>query len=174
MSFISTLAKIKQIIDEDENLQAFVSGNFDRPLSVRITYKERLEINKSELPVIIMTRPEKALNELNGTVGAFQNHTVLMYIGFHCHNQLTGQIMLIQFEELVEAAIMKNQNAEGVNVNFTPGPSRNDQGANHPEYFLVKSLTAEEEIRWTDFIYDEWLYGDGSNILFGDSTQVNT
>ncbi len=148
MSFTDCLDRIKYDLDHGTALQSFITANFERNLQVRLAYKDREEINKAELPIILITRPEKVPKGLENTIGAFQDHTVVMYIGFHCNDHSQGQRLLIQFEEQVEAAIMRDMTLNGYAICVIPGPSRNDQGANHPEYFIVKTFTVSQEVLW--------------------------
>jgi hypothetical protein len=147
MSFVDALARIVDILLADAALTDFITQNFDRPLSVRIAYKNREEINTSELPITLITRPEKT-GEAEDTVNGFYQHIVLFYIGFHCDDHEQGQLLLIKFEEFIEAALMKNMDLGGLVTAITPGPSRNDQGMNHPEYFIVKAMTVSQEVTW--------------------------
>jgi hypothetical protein len=147
MSFVDALQELKRILENDAALLAFLAANFERPLTVRLVYKNKEEIQLGELPIILITRPEKT-GEADNTVEGFYDNIVLLYLGFHCDDTEQGQLLLIQFEEFVESAIMRNMTLSDL-VSFTkPGPSRNDQGMNHPQYFIVKSMTVSQEVTW--------------------------
>lgn len=141
MSFTAALQALKQVLETDLSLTAFVAANFPRPLSVRLAYRNREELNVGDLPAVIITRPRVTKQSRTGVRDG--DHTVMLYVVFHQDNQEQGALQLIAFDELLDDAILNNNTLNGTVINATPGESVNDEGKHHPTYCIVSELTIQ-------------------------------
>ena len=139
MGFFDALSALKQLLATDPALSSFVADNFPRPLSVKLAYKNREELNVGDLPAIIITRPRvsKQINT-NGVLDS--DNTVMLYLVFHQDNHEKGQELLIAFDELLDDAISANPTLNGTATDAIPMESVNDEGKFHPTYCIVSEL----------------------------------
>ncbi len=145
MSFNTALDEIKAALGADAALNAFCTAKWGSGITVKRVFRQRIEIPISSLPIILMTRPE-------ATPGSYMNgereyrHIVRLYAGFHQSDAEKAQEELVEFEELIEDALLSfresNRFPEGVE-DILPGESVNDEGRKPPVYFLVKDIEVE-------------------------------
>lgn len=140
-SFADALTAIKAVLETDPAITAYVAVNFPRPLSVKLAYRNREELNVGDLPAVIVTRPRVTKQFRTGVKDG--DHTVMLYLVFHQENQEQGALQLVTFEELIDDAITSNNTLNGTVINATPGESVNDEGKHHPTYCIVSELTIQ-------------------------------
>lgn len=138
MSFSGALQKLKDILDADTDLQAYVAANFPRPLTVRFAYKNRAELSAADLPVVILTRPNVKKRFQTGVRDG--DHTVLMYTVFQQDDRDLGPLQLIELEEKIDDAITADVTLGSTVISALPEASANDEGKNHPVYCMILSL----------------------------------
>jgi len=134
MSFVPTLADIKTTLENDAELQAYAQTKWGKPVKVRKVFRKRNEIGLDELPVILITRPsrnaEEALTRRKDNL-----HTVSIYAGFRQENRELAPDQLLEFEELIESALMVDPSRGGTAADTAFQESVNDEGLFHPVYF---------------------------------------
>jgi len=135
-SFNDALDAIKTTLEGDTALQSFCTSNFSAPLIVKRVFKRRTEI--SAFPVILITRPEVKKMSLIGARDGI--HTVRLYCGFHQPDKEKAQDNIIEFEELIDDALLAPEPAALYAMNIKPTASVNDEGMYHPHYFIVMDV----------------------------------
>ncbi len=139
MSFISVLNNLKIQIETNENLQAFCKSQWNKTLECKIAFRQRREINSKDLPILLITRP-RVSGKVDAGQGRISKQRVRLYFGFYQKNADRGVLEQVQFEELIDAAIIKDTSfgdvAEGTDVL----DSVSDEGVMHPSYFTVMDL----------------------------------
>lgn len=141
-SFNAILDRLKSDLAANSDIAAYCEEKWGRPLTVRRVFRNRTEIALAELPIILITAPQKVpgrfMNDLMESV-----HTVRLYCGFQQPDREKAQEELAGFEEAVEDAILSyKKNAifpTGVE-DIRPGESVNDEGRRPPVYFFVKDV----------------------------------
>jgi len=137
MSFTTVLDAIKATIETDSALLAIAAAKGWDPLTVKTTYKNRAEIALDELPIVMLSRPrvsrERSYGSLTGT------HTVRIYAGFYQPDVDKRVAELIEFEELIVAALEEDPTLGDLVEGITPGESVNDEGATDT-CFLVQEI----------------------------------
>jgi len=136
MSFVSTLADVVETLQDDPDLQGFAMTKWGKDVTVKRAFKRRIEIKLSELPIILVTRPRRVATEgLNRRKD--YTHTVRLYAGFHQTDRVKANDDLIEFEELIDAALIADPSRGGTAIDTELTASENDEGENHPGYFTV-------------------------------------
>ena len=143
-SFVDALDTIKTALETSGALHAAIDAPAGKSLQVRLAYRRREEIPMGDLPVCLITRPSVEGQAENNVAGEYQ-HTVLLYVGFYCEDRDLGARKLIQVDEAVEKALLTDQTLGGSVDFIAPSSSQNDEGKNHPVYFLVKSFVVHKE-----------------------------
>lgn len=138
MSFTAALEAVKAALDNDAALQAYVDANFTRSLTVKLAYKNRMELSPADLPVVILTRPSVKKRFQTGVRDA--THAVVMYVVFQQDDRELGPLQMIRMEELLDDAIIKDVSLGGVVISAIPDDSANDEGKNHPVYCMILSM----------------------------------
>jgi hypothetical protein len=148
MSFTADIAAFADQIANDAGVAALVySLSYGKPLNIRLEFKQRTEINIDQLPLIMITRPQKTTTPESGISGT-EEHRVTLYCGFVCEDRQQAQSLFITLDEAIESAIMKNPTL-GNRVGYCyPGESANDEGKWHPVYFFVKEIKIVKEVVW--------------------------
>lgn len=109
-----------------------VAGRTGKSLTVRVGYKVRQEINVSDLPIVMIVRPERKLE----SIAARQyGHEFVIFVGLNCETREDAPGLLDDLENAIEDALVENYSLNGtaVDVNFIG--SSNDMGMYHPVYF---------------------------------------
>ena len=136
MSFVPTLADVVETLQDDTDLQAFAVTKWGKEITVKRAYKRRIEIKLSELPIILVTRPRRTAREGLARRKDYQ-HTVRLYAGFHQVDRDKANDELIEFEELIDAALVKDRTRSNTASDTELNAAENDEGENHPSYFSV-------------------------------------
>lgn len=150
MSILPAIANLKETLLNDAALSAFCSSRFRKTLTIKRGYRDREEIGMDECPVIIVTRPtverENGLNRRSRGI-----HSLRLYFGFYqpgtdAEVRETAAIIAVEFEELIEAALVVDTTRGGTASATIPGSSVNDEGALHPIYFGVMDVTLQKRL----------------------------
>ena len=137
-TFNDVLDNLVTTLEGDSALSAFVTAKWGKSLTVLRVYKNRQEIQISELPVALVTRPEVRKNFLIGARDG--EHRVRIYLGFRQEDRLEAQAELIEAEELIDDALLVDQTGGGKAIDTKPAESINDEGSYHPVYFMVMDV----------------------------------
>jgi len=137
-TFNDAIANLVTTIEGDSALSAFCLSKWGKALTVLRVYKNRTEIQLSELPIALITRPEVNKKFL---IGAREGeHRVRIYFGFQQDDRLKAQEELIEAEELIDDALLVDHTRGGKAIDTTPEASANDEGSFHPVYFMVMDV----------------------------------
>lgn len=137
-TFNDVIANLVTTLEGDSALSTFCTNKWGASLTVPRLYKNRTEIQVSELPVALITRPEVKKNFLIGARDA--EHRVRIYLGFRQEDKLKAQEELIEVEELIDDALLADHTRGGKAIDTMPEASANDEGSFHPVYFLVMDV----------------------------------
>jgi hypothetical protein len=140
MSFNDTLNKLKTALQSNSALSAFCTAKWSKALTVERMYKHRVEISLDELPIILITRPHKKSGSTE------EDHTVRLYFGFQQEDRTLAQSEAIEFEELIENAVIADRELDKTALLVEPKDTITDEGYLHPTYFGVKDLEIEVAI----------------------------
>jgi len=138
-TFKSVLENIQTTLREDSALIAFCTSKWNKSLKVESVYAERTEIQLSDLPIVLITRP--SVEKVFKTRVRDSVHTVRLYCGFQQKDKLEAMSDLIELEELIDDALLKDHTRGGNAMDTNPGESINDEGKYHPVYFLAMNIT---------------------------------
>ncbi len=105
MSFVDTLKDMTTTLEANTGLLALCNTQFEKPHTVKRVYKQRVEVDLSALPLIMITRPVLKPGRWRPTERDY-THTVRLYCGFQCDDRELAQELLIEFEEALDAAIL--------------------------------------------------------------------
>jgi hypothetical protein len=149
LAFNDALNSIAATLAADPGIAAFCSSTFNgNSLTVERVFQDATEISLSQLPIMLMTRPHVTEGRYWNMVGEF-THLVRLYVLFHEPVIANVQDELVEFDELVEAAIVTYRNAgvfpDGV-LDIRPGASTNDEGKKNADnnYAFVKEIEIDE------------------------------
>ena len=148
MSFINKMNALKIRLQNNQALTDFCQTNFRRNLSVRRFFKNRAEINASDLPLIFITRPI-IKREFAGNISK-KEHSIALYCLLHWPEEddeglSKAQDLSIEFEELIEDAVHLYTGLTGdISMALTDGDSENDEGMFHPVYAFVMHLIIKD------------------------------
>jgi hypothetical protein len=146
LSFNDTLDDLKSTLEGNTGLAAFCTAQFGKNHTVKRVFKKRTEISIDELPIVLITRPDVTPEKWRPTEREY-THNALVYCGFYCEDREAAQDILVEFEELMEAAILTYKNPsmlpEGI-TDIDPKAALNDEGYYHPVYFFVKAVEIQE------------------------------
>jgi len=139
---------IKFIIEHrlnDPALLAYCQSAWRKPLRVKKTLRKRTEISTSEMPLIQITRPE-ILSDQENNIAYEREHTVSLYCLFHQPNVDLAFDEIIEFEEMIDLAMLGPDRTFGELIDhIDPGSSANDEGRFHPVYCIVKQYRVKRE-----------------------------
>ncbi|GAB63103.1 MAG: hypothetical protein DWB56_06725 [Candidatus Jettenia sp.] len=138
-SFTSLIDHIATTLQNNAPLTSFCDAKWGKALSVLKAFKQRIEINLNDLPVILITRPSLEKNFLVNITrdGA---HTVRLYAGFHQTDWAKALNEMVEFEEKIDDALLTDYTRGGLAINTIPKSSVNDEGEFHPVYFIVMEV----------------------------------
>ena len=146
MSFNITLDNLKTTLEGDAAILSYCSTQFGKTHTVKRVFKKRTEISVDELPIMLITRPDVTPEKWRPTEREY-THNALVYCGFYCEDREAAQKILVEFEELMETAILTYKNPsmlpEGI-TDIDPKAALNDEGYYHPAYFFVKTIEIQE------------------------------
>lgn len=137
-SFTNIITNIVTTLQNDAALAAFCSTKWGKTLTIKKIFKKRVEINISELPIILVTRPSLDKEFLVGVKDA--DNVVRLYCGFHQTDREKALDETIEFEEKIDDALMVDHTRGGLAINTNPKVSANDEGEFHPVYFIAMDV----------------------------------
>lgn len=150
MSILPALKQLKTTLLGDAALTSFCHTNFNKKLTIKRCYRDREEIGMDECPIILVTRPsvdrENGLNRRSRGI-----HTARLYFGFYQPDvsgdaREAGSDTAVEFEELIESALVADTTLAGTVSAVVPGTSINDEGSLHPIYFGVMDVTLKKRL----------------------------
>ncbi len=138
-SFNDAIAALITSLQTNVALQAFIQVIApQKVLTVLQVFKPRVEVNSSELPIIMITRPKIDPSYQENSV--YGGHTLQLYFGFQQDDRILGAQQTITFEEKLRDALLADPSTGATTENVTPGVALNDEGRNHPHYFGFMSV----------------------------------
>lgn len=144
MSFVKKLNALKIRLEKSKKLQDYFYENFNKPLSIKRVFKNRVEIGLSDLPILLITRPRR--DTLFAGNISNKEHSVLLRIGFNQNDFEKAQDNLIEIEEIIEEIIpMKTTDPDDVAMAMSVGETLNDEGVYHPVYFMMMHLIVKDK-----------------------------
>jgi hypothetical protein len=145
-SFKYVVDHIKNLLETDTALASYCSTTFGKSLTVRKNVRKRMELNLSDFPLIMMSRPRIRSKQENNIPAYERQHSVFLYCGFHQPNLELGFDQLIEFEEMIDQAVLTPDRTFGNLIDhIDPGESANDEGIFHPICFIVKEYVISRE-----------------------------
>jgi hypothetical protein len=146
LSFNDTLDDLKTTLEGNAALLTYCNTQFGKNHTVKRVFKRRTEIALDELPIMLITRPNVMPGKWRPGERDY-THSVLIYCGFQCDDREEAQKILIEFDEVVDAAILTHKNPNELPAGVTdidPRATINDEGYYHPIYFFVKQIEINE------------------------------
>ena len=137
-TFTNIIDNLKTTLTNDVALNAYATAKWGKVVTARTEYRHRPEIQNSELPIILITRPavkKEFLINVRETLS-----TVRLYCGFYETDKDKAQEEIVQFEELIDDAILVDWTRGGYAIMTNPVASENDEGIYHPSYFIVMDI----------------------------------
>lgn len=136
--FTDAITALKTQLQTDAALAAFCAAAWGKGLTVQVAYKRRVEIHESDLPLILITRPDMKKKYLTGVRDGI--HRARLYCGFLKADREQAQLDLIGFEEAIDDAILADYTLGGTVIKAIPTESANDEGEHRPVYFMVMDV----------------------------------
>ncbi len=137
-SFVIVYNNIITTLQNDSALSTFCNTKWGKALTVLKVFKQRVEINLADLPIIIVTRPSVDKEFLVNARDA--DHIVRLCAGFHQTDREKAMEEMIEFEEKIDDALMADHTRGGNAKDTNPKASVNDEGEFHPVYFMVMDV----------------------------------
>ena len=143
MSFITKINALKFRLEENQALQDYFAEKFKKTAGVRKEFRNRAEINLSDLPLILITRPSLRREQAGNVIR--KEHSVSLYVGFQHQDRADALEIILELEERIEIAVTTYTSQTG----DTPMPvsveeSVNDEGMYHPSYFFMMGLKVKD------------------------------
>lgn len=137
-SFKDVINNIVYLLQNDVALQNFSKTRWQttKSLTVSKAFKKRIFINLRDLPLILITMPFIEKSFLINT-NRNSTHTIRLYCGFIQNNPKRALEDFIEFEELIDDALLFYEPEQLGALNLIPKSSENDEGLYHPVYFLT-------------------------------------
>lgn len=139
ISFVGALTALANQITGNAPLQAFSQAKWGKPLTAKLSFRHRPELNLSALPTVLITRP-KVSKRRDASGGPEGLHSVRLYFGFYQPDQDKVVGEQIGLEELIEDAINSDTSLGETADEVTILDSANDEGKQHPSCFTVMDL----------------------------------
>ena len=140
-SFVSIYNNIITTLQNDSGLTAFCNAKWGKSQKVIKAFKRRIEISKSDLPVILVTRPSV---EKEFRIDSREyKHTVRLYFGFNQEDREVANEEGIEYEEYIEQALLADRNRGDTTafcIDTDISRAANDEGEYHPVYFGVAEV----------------------------------
>jgi hypothetical protein len=135
MSYTAITAQIISTIQKSALVTLVLSRiGSTRPLTVKSGFKTRQEINVSDLPLVLVVRPERKMQIISAKQ---YEHSVILFVGIHCESRETAPGLLDDLENAIEDALTQNYTLNGTAVEVNYIASANDMGTFHPVYFTT-------------------------------------
>lgn len=135
-TFLDVLDRTRTLLENNPNLSEFCLDRWGYGLTAEIGFRHRREIAFSELPLVLITRPQ-VTSRSRHRHGREGTHTMRLYAGFQNPDMSAGARELIEFEELIEDALTGSNPFRDLCLSAEVGDSANDEGAQPPAFFLV-------------------------------------
>ena len=147
-SFNTALDRLVVLMQTDAGLSTFCESKWGKIHTVRREFRTRVQVNASELPLIMITRPS-VKKEFRISGGRDNTHTVGLYILFQQDDRVKAQSEVVEVEEWIDDCLAANyriKDAAGVPLvkNVRPGDSSNNEGIWHPIYAIVMDVAIEQ------------------------------
>jgi hypothetical protein len=146
LSFNTTLDDLTTALEGNAALLTYCNTRFGKAHVVKRMFKQRTEIGLEELPIILMTRPMIKPAPWRPAERDY-THTIMLYCGFYCEDREAAQGILVEFDEVIDAAVLEykapNELPAGI-TDIDPQDTVNDEGIYHPVYFFVKAVEISE------------------------------
>jgi len=138
-SFTEVTDAIASALKDDAGLTELCTARWRRAQTVRKSLKLREEVSLTELPIIMITVPAMEVTRYPG--GDFdRQYTIRLYCGFQQKAREKAVDELIEYEEKIEQALLNSAALKALVTDLITASSANDEGFNHPAYFLVKEF----------------------------------
>ncbi len=137
-SFADVINSLKEKLETNPTLSQFCADNWGRGITVKTVFKQRTEINTSDLPLILITRPSVQKAFRIGVRDA--THTIRLYCGFFEKDRRKALTNFVGFEEAIDDALLQINPDEIGAIEIRPTISINDEGIYHPVYFIVMEV----------------------------------
>lgn len=143
MSFVEKFNAISIRVENNQPLRRFCQVKLGKTLTVMKVFKDKTEIDIDELPVVMLTRA--GINRtFKGNISS-KDHSVFLYAGFYAEDRLKAPEISIEFEELLENAVMtKTTHVNDKPMAIMPADSTNDEGKFHPVFFFVMEVMVRD------------------------------
>lgn len=141
------LDRLVVLLQTNAGLTSYATTKWGKAFTIKRRFRQRPQINSSELPLIMITRPGVTHGDrLNG--GSDNTNRVHLYIGFHQNDTDKAQSEIVEVEEMIDDILDANYRLKDIGgnplvKNVRPGDSVNDEGMMHPDYFMVKEVEIE-------------------------------
>lgn len=132
------LLQIADNLRVNQDLMLFCTAIGGREPTVKVSWRNRAEIGMEELPLIMLTSPVTKRSREFGSMD--QERTVRVIAGFYQPDPELGALQLMEFEELLAAAL-EDQSFAGFGNIKDPLTSINDEGSYQPTYFFAGEFT---------------------------------
>jgi hypothetical protein len=148
-SFNTALDRLVVLIETDAPLQNFAMAKWQKRFTVKRKFLKRGPIHNTELPLIMITRPDVEKEFLIGG-GRQKKNTVRLYVQFLQDDPEKAQSEVVSVEELLDTCLgetnyrIKDANGIPLVKRVSPGDSANDEGLFHPAYLMVMEIEIEE------------------------------
>lgn len=148
-SFNTALDRMVDLITADAALQAYAQAKWQKRFTVRREFRDRVQINAGELPLIMITRPSVEKESLISG-GRHKTNTVMLYVLFQQVDRVKAQSEVVDVENLLDTCLgvtnsrIKDANGIPLVKAVRPGSAANDQGMFHPVYGIVMENEIEE------------------------------
>ncbi len=140
-SFNTALDALIVKLQDNAALKAFCLAKWNKELTILRVFKNRTEINLSELPVMLVTRPSVVKNYLVGARDGM--HSLHLYVAFQETDRIKAQEILIGLEEAIDDALLSFEPGSVGLRQINPEESANDEGLNHPNYSMAMKVSIQ-------------------------------
>lgn len=140
-TFLDVLDRAKTLLESDAALAAFCQEKWEKALTAEIGYRSRREIAFSELPLVLITRPQVSDRWAPAKNVEQSRQEMRLYAGFQNPDRTAGTRELIAFEEKIEDALTKGNPFSDLALEAAVMDSVNDEGVISPAFFLVMQVS---------------------------------
>jgi hypothetical protein len=145
-SFTEILKKMEDVLPADPDVASFCNEKYGKGLTVRRTVRRVDELPPEDFPLVMLSRPRQKMDNKPGMMGRVA-HQVLLYIVLHQDEMDLALDEVIQIEELIDQALLRNNTLGGLAVDIdTSDGSENSEHAWHPDYAIVKGIKVVQEV----------------------------
>jgi len=141
-SFIEVVNDLVSALQANTALDTFCKEKWNKSLLIKKMFKYRTEIQITDLPIILVTRPQKLSKDFPIGNREYED-TVRLYCGFHQPDRDIAQDEMIEFEEKIDDAVLEDRDRNGLVLDTNVTMTVTDEGYFHPVYFVVKEVTIE-------------------------------